>query len=151
MLTALVAAVAVTQPASAQTMPVSLGGSALGVASDPVFVGLGTVLRASVDRQVRMRVGAWAGRRGRATAGRAEAVMELVLDPGTAGWSPFAGGGFAVAVDRRDAEAYLVVSVGLEQRPAGRSGWWFETGLGAGVRVGLGYRVAISPARRPTR
>jgi len=35
---------------------------------------------------------------------------------------------------------YLVLTIGLEERPRSSSGWALEAGIGGGVRLGLGYR-----------
>jgi hypothetical protein len=35
---------------------------------------------------------------------------------------------------------YLVLTLGMEQRPGAASGWMVELGLGGGVRLSGGYR-----------
>ena len=71
--------------------------------------------------------------------GRAELVTHFLLNPASQRGGPYAGGGLAGTVGRRD-QGYLMVVLGYEIRPGGTSGWVIETGIGGGVRVLLGYR-----------
>jgi hypothetical protein len=130
------------QPAAAQLPRLTLGGVVLGAGRDPAFAGAGPVLAARLAGQVRLRTLVLVGRRGDATAFRGESVFELVLDP-AARWSPFAGGGVAASADRAERMGLLVVTFGVERRPEGRASWWVETGVGGGIRLGLGYRFAL--------
>jgi hypothetical protein len=137
------------RPAPAQLPRLTLGAAVQGVGSDPVFGGIGPTFSARLTGQVRLRTLVLMGRRGDRAAVRGEGVLELVLDPG-AEWSPFAGGGVAAAADRGDLAGFIVATIGIERRPAGRWSWWAETGLGGGVRLAAGYRFAMGDRpRRP--
>lgn len=135
-------------PAAGQSPRASIGASALALASDPAFAGLGPVVGVRLDRQLRLRAGTWLGIQGDDLASRAEGLIELVLDAGGRGWSPFGGGGLAVVAGRGDVEGYVVVNVGLEQRADESRGWWVEAGVGGGFRLGAGYRVPLRALRR---
>jgi hypothetical protein len=73
-------------------------------------------------------------------AWRGEALGHFLLSPAKrSGWGAYLAGGLAVVggpVDR----GYLVVTLGAEERPGGRSGWFAEAGVGGGVRLAAGYR-----------
>jgi hypothetical protein len=73
-------------------------------------------------------------------AWRAEGLGHFLLSPDRRnGWGPYFAGGLAVVggpVDR----GYIVLTLGMESRPGGRSGWIAEVGVGGGVRVSVGYR-----------
>ena len=38
-----------------------------------------------------------------------------------------------------------MVTLGLEERPAARAGWFVEAGVGGGARLALGYRWRRMP------
>ena len=55
--------------------------------------------------------------------------------------SAYGGGGVAVLADRRDADAFIVLYVGIEAAPGAGSGWFAELGVGGGVRAAVGWRL----------
>jgi hypothetical protein len=73
-------------------------------------------------------------------AWRGEALGYFLLSPDRRqGWGPYIAGGIAVLggpVDR----GYIVLTLGVEERPRSSSGWAAEVGIGGGVRIGVGYR-----------
>lgn len=147
-----VAALLAGGAAGAQLPPATAGLAAMAVASDPVFGGVAAVGSVPVTGLIRARgIAAFGAARG--ATGRGELVLELVLDPRGRGWTPFAGGGAAVVVREGRPDGYMVLTLGLERRPAARRSWWVETGVGGGLRLGAGLRWAWSAprvsARRP--
>jgi len=70
---------------------------------------------------------------------RGEGTAQFLLNPGSRRRGFYAGGGIAGLAGPVD-EAYLLVVLGLETSPGGRSGWVVETGIGGGVRLLVGYR-----------
>ena len=71
---------------------------------------------------------------------RGEILGHFLLSPDKRhGTGFYFAGGVAVVrgpVDR----GYLVLTAGVEQRPAAGAGWMAEFGVGGGVRLALGYR-----------
>lgn len=117
---------------------------------------IGVVAMATSSDPVLAVAGAYGGFR---TAGRARisASLGLGISEGDLAWrgellghfllSPeelrkpgfyFAGG--VAAVEGPVSRGYLVLTVGVEERPRAGSGWAVEAGLGGGVRLALGYR-----------
>jgi hypothetical protein len=43
-------------------------------------------------------------------------------------------------VDGPVSRGYLVLTLGIEERPRSSSGWALELGIGGGARIGFGYR-----------
>lgn len=73
-------------------------------------------------------------------AARGELLGHFLLSPSQTRGAGFYFAGGLAAVAGPDAGAYLVLAVGLEDRPAARSGWTAEVGVGGGARVAVGYR-----------
>lgn len=139
----LVAALLLAGPAAAQLPGLTLGPGLLGVASNPVMGGLAATMAVRLTPQTRVRGVVAAGLAGAHAAGRAEAALELVLDPEARAWSPRVSAGVALTARRSGSEEYLLLLAGLEQRPGTRSGWWMEAGVAGGLRLGLGFRWAV--------
>lgn len=139
----LVAALLTAGPAAAQLPGLTLGPGLVGVASNPAMSGLAGTMAVRLTPQTRVRGVVAAGLAGAHAAGRAEAALELVLDPEARGWSPRLSAGVAVTAWRGGSEQFLLLLAGLEQRPRGRSGWWMEAGAAGGLRLGLGFRWAV--------
>jgi hypothetical protein len=87
-----------------------------------------------------------------AAAGRGEGTAQFLLTPErTRGSGLYVSGGLAGTLGRRDA-GYLVLGLGLEARPGGKSGWLIEIGVGGGVRLAAGWRwrrFRGAPVREP--
>lgn len=138
--------------ASAQRRPagpgrVGLGVALIGVGSDPVFGGIGPVASLALGRDVRLRSSAAIGQRGADLAGRAELAVELRTRPPGAGWALFGGGGLATEIGR-ETRGRVLLTLGAERDTRRGRGWWIETGLGGGLRLGVGYRFRIGRRRR---
>lgn len=134
-----VAALAWGAPLPAQQAR-EIGLQAIGTASNPVLVA--GALYAAIRTSTRTRLSAAAGpgvSSGKA-AFRGELLGHFLLSPNKPKGPGiyFAGGVAAVAgpVDR----GYLVLTLGVEDRPGAGEGWAAEIGVGGGVRLSLGYR-----------
>jgi hypothetical protein len=127
-----------------------LGLQAVATASDPALAVAGVygALRTSV--RTRLSAAAGLGVSSGELAFRGEVLGHFLLSPNqTEGPGLYFAGGLA-AVEGPVERGYLVLTVGLEDRPARRSGWAVEIGVGGGVRVMLGYRwrwlrTAVTP------
>jgi hypothetical protein len=109
-------------------------------ASDPAL-GVATIsgaLRASHRMRISGTVGAGVSD-GRA-AWRGELLAHFLLSPGRLRGLGLYGAGGVAAVGGPVEQGYLVVTLGLEDRPAARAGWFVEAGVGGGVRLAGGYR-----------
>ena len=136
MLTAVLLCVA---PLAAQQTR-ELGIQAIGTASDPLL-GVGALYGAlRTSNRTRLSVTGGAGASAGELAFRAELLGHFLLSPNKRkGTAPYFAAGVAAVggpVDR----GYLVLTLGMEQRPGAGSGWAAEAGLGGGFRVALGYR-----------
>jgi hypothetical protein len=126
-------------PLSAQQIR-EYGVQTIGTASGPVL-GVGALYGAvRTSNRTRLSVTAGLGGSEGEVAFRAELLGHFLLSPNKRkGTGPYFAAGVAAvggAVDR----GYLVLTLGLEQRPGAGSGWAMEAGVGGGFRVALGYR-----------
>ncbi len=117
-----------------------LGVQAVATASDPALAVAGIYGGLRTSTRTRLSAAAAAGTSSGELAFRGEVLGHFLLSPNKRkGPGLYFAGGLAVVegpVDR----GYLVLTVGLEDRPAAASGWGVELGVGGGVRVLLGYR-----------
>jgi hypothetical protein len=91
---------------------------------------------------MRFAVNGTAGALEQLFAVRGEGVLSFHLDPGKeSGISPYAAAGIAAQATRLTTRGYVLVLIGLEQRPGRPSGWFLEAGVGGGLRLSAGYRV----------
>jgi len=75
-------------------------------------------------------------------AGRGELMLSYHANPyKRSGIAPYAGGGVAIAATSDEMLEYVLLAIGVEAAPGGRSGWFAELGIGGGVRVSAGYRL----------
>jgi hypothetical protein len=126
--------------AAAQSLPRrEFGVEALFAASDPVFAGGGLYAAVRPSPRVRVALTASAGGIGGDLAFRGELLGHFLLTPLARGAGVYLGGGAALLADG-DARGYVVALVGVESRPAARSGWFVEGGVGGGARVAAGWR-----------
>ncbi len=117
-----------------------IGLQATATASDPALVigGLSAAIRTSL--RTRLSVAAGVGASGGEAAWRGELLAHFLLNPDRwRGAGVYGAGGLAV-VGGPVEEGYLVLALGVEARPGGRSGWFVEAGVGGGVRLAAGYR-----------
>ena len=109
------------------------------VAEDPAFVAGGLIAGLRTTRRMRLAATASIGAADGRTAWRGELLGHFLLNPGSRrAPGAYAGGGVAVAGP--DERGYVVILVGLEGTPGGRSGWAVEVGLGGGFRASAGWR-----------
>ncbi len=74
------------------------------------------------------------------TSGRAELLLHYLLSPDRMnGAGVYGFGGIAGEVGPRD-QGFLVLGLGVERSPGGRSGWALEAGVGGGARISAGWR-----------
>jgi hypothetical protein len=117
--------------------------------ADSTFVGGGMGFALRSRGRARIGISANVGDRRGALAGRAELVVSYHLNPfRRRGLAPYAGGGVTVGATEDEFVEYVVVLVGVETAPGGRSGWFVEAGLAGGVRASAGFRVRWRPSRR---
>ena len=117
-----------------------LGVQGVATTSDPALAVAAVYAGVRTSARARLSAAAGAGISSGDLAFRGEVLGHFLLSPSQREGPGFyvAGGLAAVAgpVDR----GYLVLTVGLEDRPAAASGWGVEVGVGGGVRLMLGYR-----------
>jgi hypothetical protein len=117
-----------------------IGVQAVATFSEPGVGVLGGYGALRTSERTRLSAMLGAGLRGEDFAVRGELLGHFLLSPGErrAPGFYFAGGlaGLAGEVSR----GYLVLTLGLESRPASNSGWTVEAGIGGGFRMALGYR-----------
>ena len=116
-----------------------LGLQGVVVAEDPAFPAGGLFAAMRTTRRMRLAATASVGSADGGTAWRGELLGHFLLNPGSRR-SPGAYAGGGVAVAGPDERAYVVILVGLEGTPGGRSGWALEAGLGGGFRATVGWR-----------
>jgi hypothetical protein len=129
----------VASPSAAQQVR-EIGLQATVTASDPALLigGVYAALRTSL--RTRLSVMAGAGASGGEGAWRAELLAHFLLNPDRQrGAGVYGAGGLAVVGGPVD-EGYLVLTLGVEACPGGRSGWFVEGGVGGGARLAAGYR-----------
>lgn len=128
--------------ARAQSLPArELGLEGSLAASDPAFGGGGIYAALRPSPRMRLAVTASAGAQGGVAAFRGELLGHFLLNPvASRGVGFYLGGGTALMAAGAT-RGYLVALVGLEARPAARSGWFLEAGVGGGVRLAAGWRV----------
>lgn len=115
---------------------------ALGVASDPTFLGAGGGYAWRDPRRTRVLATVALGTLGHAgVAGRADLAWHFLLDPRKRqGSAAYGGGGLSVQAGAREVKPYVLVVLGAENAPGGAGGSYVEVGVGGGVRVVIGYR-----------
>lgn len=124
--------------AAQQAREVGLGVTA--TASDPALV-VGTVYGAvRTSRRMRLSIAAGAGVSDGRAAWRGELLAHFLLSPARHRGAGFYGAAGVAAVGGPVEQGYLVMTLGVEGRPAGREGWFLEAGVGGGARLALGYR-----------
>lgn len=140
-------------PAAAQRMAaqhvVEVGVQAIGTAADPA-VGVGGVYGAiRTSNRTRVSAALAAGVSDGDAAFRGELLAHFLLNPTRrTGAGVYGAGGIAVAEGPVD-QGYVVVTLGVEGRPGGRSGWFVEAGVGGGARLAVGYRWRRLPVAVP--
>ena len=140
----LAAAMSGGAPVAAQQVT-EFGVMGIATASDPALVVAGGYGAIRTSRRTRISAGLGAGvSDGRATW-RGELLAHFLLNP-TRRWGVGVyGAGGVAAVGGPVDQGYLVLTLGLEARPGGRSGWFVEAGVGGGARLAAGVRWRRRP------
>lgn len=114
------------------------------------FVGGGLGLGIRPPGRLGVFLGASAGVYDLDPAARFESLAVFRLNPyATSGVHVYGGAGVALLVRRGGNDGYLAMVVGVESRPAGKAGWFLESGIGGGVRVAAGVRIRrVTPVAR---
>jgi hypothetical protein len=127
-----------------------LGVQLVGTASDPALAVLGVYGGARTSARTRVSATAGVGVSDGDAAFRGEVLGHFLLSPNQPSGPGFYFAGGVAMVEGPVDRGYLVLTVGLEDRPAAGSGWAVEAGVGGGVRVLLGYRWRwLRPPRPP--
>lgn len=83
--------------------------------------------------------------------GRAEGLGHFLLNPvDPSGVGLYGGGGLGWEF-LEGSRGYVVLLLGLEGSPGGRSGWFLEGGWGGGARISAGWRWRFRPEGWPRR
>jgi hypothetical protein len=140
-----IAAVALPLPGAAQQIR-EIGVQAIGTASDPALAVAGAYGALRTSGRTRVSASLGAGISDNEIAWRGELLAHFLLSPEERRKpGAYVAGGIAM-VEGAVSRGYLVLTVGIEQRPRSRSGWALEAGIGGGARLGLGYRWRWFPA-----
>lgn len=106
------------------------------------FIGGGVGVAARPAGRLRAGLSVSVGGEEGEVAGRGELLVSFHLDPlRRRGVSPYLGGGAAVEMTDERVREYVLVVLGVESSPGGRMGWFFESGVGGGVRISAGIRM----------
>jgi hypothetical protein len=138
-LLALAGALAWVAPATAQQGG-EIGMQGIVTASDPAVAVAGLYGGLHTSARTRVSASVGAGVSAGDFAARGELLGHFLLNPGQPRGAAFYLAGGLAAVEGPESRGYLVLTVGLEERPAASSGWAVELGVGGGVRVAAGYR-----------
>jgi hypothetical protein len=129
-----------TAPPLAAQQAKELGLQAIGTASDPALgvAGVYAAIRASTRTRISASAGGGISRS--EAAWRGELLIHLLMSPTRRrGVGLYAAGG-VTAVGGPVERGYIVLTLGVEQHPGLRGGWFVEAGVGGGARFAAGYR-----------
>jgi hypothetical protein len=133
------AALAAATPAGAQQVK-ELGVQLTGALSDPALVAAGGYAAWRPSARARLSAAAGLGRSGGETAWRGELLGHFLLAPNRRrGPAVYLAGGLAMVGGSAE-RGYLVLTLGVEDRPGAGEGWFIEGGIGGGARMAAGYR-----------
>jgi hypothetical protein len=117
-----------------------VGVQAIGTASDPALVVAGIYGGLRTSGRTRISATIAAGTAGRELAWRGELLGHFLLSPEERRRAGIYFAGGVAVVEGVVSRGYLVLTLGVEERPRSSSGWALELGIGGGARIGLGYR-----------
>ncbi|HEX5575380.1 MAG TPA: hypothetical protein VFX42_05855 [Gemmatimonadales bacterium] len=126
-------------PAAAQQTR-EIGVQSIAAFADPAAVVAGVYGAWRTSGRTRLSASLGLGTAGGELAWRAEALGHFLLSPDERRRPGFYFAGGIAGVGGPVSRGYLVLIVGLEQRPQARSGWVLEAGVGGGFRLSAGYR-----------
>jgi hypothetical protein len=131
-------------PVAAQQVT-EFGIAGIATASDPALVVAGGYGAIRASRRTRISAGIGAGVSDGRAAWRGELLAHFLLNPTRRSGVGVYGAGGIAAVGGPVDQGYLVLTLGLEARPGGRSGWFVEAGVGGGARLAAGVRWRRGP------
>jgi hypothetical protein len=117
-----------------------IGAQALATFAAPSFAGGGLSYGLRLGGRPRLVGLVAAGGRDGSLAGRGELAVQYLLAPDRRRGVGFYGVGGIGGVTGPGSSGYLVVGLGVESAPGGRSGWMLEAGVGGGLRLSVGWR-----------
>jgi hypothetical protein len=137
----LVTAAALTEvePVAAQHAR-EVGIGAIATSSDPALAVAGVYGAFRTSGRTRISTNLGAGVSGGDLAWRGELLGHFLLSPNNRRKAGFYFAGGVAVAGGRVSRGYLVLTVGIEERPRAAGGWALEAGVGGGLRVALGYR-----------
>lgn len=116
-----------------------IGIQAIATASDPALGVAGGYAAVRTSTRTRLSAFVGAGIMARTLAWRGEALAQFLLTPGKRRGPGFYLAGGLAAVEGPVSRGYLVLALGLEDRPGADAGWAVEVGVGGGARLSLAY------------
>lgn len=119
---------------------VEVGVAGAAVFSDPAFVGAGPLFALRPGGRARVSLAVVPGAITSRLALRGELTGQFLLTPGLVHGLGLYGQGGVAGVAGAEDRAFLVLGLGIETNPAGRSGWMIEAGVGGGARLVIGWR-----------
>ena len=131
-------------PVGAQQVT-EFGVMGIATASDPTLVVAGGYGAIRTSPRTRISAGLGAGASDGRAAWRGELLAHFLLNPTRRSGVGVYGAGGLAAVGGPVDQGYLVLTLGLEARPGGRSGWFVEAGVGGGARLAAGVRWRRRP------
>jgi len=140
---AAIAAGAGASPVRAQTVW-EAGFQAIGTAAKRSAAVAGPVVAVRPSSRMRVSLSAGAGASADDLSWRGELLCHFLLSPFRRRGIGLYGAGGVAAVTGPVDRGYLVLTLGAEGRPAARSGWIVEAGVGGGARLAVGYRLRWS-------
>jgi hypothetical protein len=117
-----------------------LGVQAIGTFSDPALAVAGLYAALRTPGRTRVCLSLAGGTSSQEFVVRGELLGHFLLSPEERRKPGFYLGGGIAGVEGSVSREYLVLTLGVEQRPRGASGWALELGVGGGARIGVGYR-----------
>lgn len=125
-----------------------IGVQAIATTSEPALAVLGVYGALRTSGRTRLSLGVGAGVSDRELAWRGEVLGHFLLSPEERRRAGFYFMGGVAVVEGPVSRGYLVLALGLEQKPRASSGWAVEAGVGGGLRVAAGYRWRRFPRSR---
>lgn len=133
------AALTLTAPLAGQQGR-ELGIQAIATTADPWLAVAGLYGGIRTSTRTRLSLSAGGGFSSGDPAFRGEILGHFLLSPNQRRGATFYFAGGVAAVGGPVDRGYLVLTAGLEERPAADSGWAVEAGVGGGIRLTVGYR-----------
>jgi hypothetical protein len=134
-----IVAISSAEPGAAQQIR-EIGLQATATASHPALAVAGGYGGLRTSGRARLSASLGAGLSDGDMVWRGELLGHFLLSPEQRRKAGFYFAGGVAVVEGPLNRGYLVLTVGLEERPRAGSGWAVEAGVGGGFRVAVGYR-----------